>query len=77
MILANIRLDRKNIKIKVDKTLIDTGRRKIGGILGENVEVSCNTVISPGTLVGKGAYIVCSPSAGGVIGERAVVRLGR
>ena len=55
--------------------MIETGRRKIGGILGEGVEVSCNSVISPGTLVGKKAYIVCSPSAGGVIKERAIVRL--
>ncbi len=77
VILANVRLDRKNISIKVDDKMIDTGRRKIGGILGEGVEVSCNSVISPGSLIGKGAYIVCSPAAGGVIKERAVVRLGK
>ena len=77
VILANVRLDRKNISIKVDGEMIDTGRRKIGGILGEGVEVSCNSVISPGSLIGKGAYIVCSPAAGGVIKERAIVRLGK
>lgn len=75
VILANVRLDRKNIKIKIDGEWIDTGRRKIGGIIGEGVEISCNSVISPGSLIGKKAYIVCSPAAGGVIKERAVVRL--
>lgn len=75
VILANVRLDRKNIKIKINEEWVDTGRRKIGGIIGEGVEVSCNSVISPGSLIGKKAYIVCSPAAGGVIKERAIVRL--
>jgi len=75
VILANIRLDRKNIVIKANGETYDTGRRKIGGIIGEKVEISCNSVISPGSLIGKGAYIVCSPAAGGFIKERAIVRL--
>lgn len=75
VILANVRLDRKNIKIKINGEWVDTGRRKIGGIIGEGVEVSCNSVISPGSFIGKKAYIVCSPAAGGVIKERAIVRL--
>jgi UDP-N-acetylglucosamine diphosphorylase / glucose-1-phosphate thymidylyltransferase / UDP-N-acetylgalactosamine diphosphorylase / glucosamine-1-phosphate N-acetyltransferase / galactosamine-1-phosphate N-acetyltransferase len=74
VILANVRLDRKNISLKVDGTTLDTGRRKFGAIIGEGVEVSCNSVISPGSLIGKGAYIVCSPAAGGIIAERAIVR---
>jgi UDP-N-acetylglucosamine diphosphorylase / glucose-1-phosphate thymidylyltransferase / UDP-N-acetylgalactosamine diphosphorylase / glucosamine-1-phosphate N-acetyltransferase / galactosamine-1-phosphate N-acetyltransferase len=76
VILANIRLDRKPILIKTPDQSYETGRRKIGAILGEGVEVSCNSVMLPGSLVGKRAYIVCSPSAGGVIRERAIVRLG-
>lgn len=77
VILANVRLDRKNISIKTSDGLIDTGRRKIGAIVGERVEISCNSVIQPGSLIGKKSYIVCSPSAGGVIKERSIVRLGK
>ena len=75
VILANIRLDRKNIVIKTAGQSIETGMRKIGAIVGENVEISCNSVIQPGSLIGKRSYVVCSPSAGGVIKERSVVRL--
>jgi NDP-sugar pyrophosphorylase family protein len=75
VILANVRLDRKNLQVPVNGVLTDTGRRKMGAIVGERVEVSCNSVIQPGSLIGKGAYVVCSPSAGGVIRERSVVRL--
>lgn len=75
VILANIRLDRKNIPIKTAGQSIETGMRKIGAIVGENVEISCNSVTQPGTLIGKRSYVVCSPSAGGVIKERSVVRL--
>ncbi len=75
VILANVRLDRKNLTIKEGDKTWETDLRKIGGIIGENVEISCNSVIQPGSLIGKGAYVVCSPSAGGVIKPRSIVRL--
>lgn len=75
VILANIRLDRKDIVIKTIGQDYETGRRKIGAIVGEGVEISCNSVTQPGTLIGRKSYVVCSPSAGGVIKEKSVVRL--
>lgn len=45
------------IIIKFDNKIIDTQRAKLGGILGDNVELGCNAVVFPGSLVGKNSII--------------------
>ena len=47
VILANLRFDKKNIKIDN----IDTNLRKIGAFIGDNSEIGCNSVINPGTII--------------------------
>lgn len=47
VILANLRLDKKNIKISGQ----DTNLRKIGAFIGDNVQIGCNSVICPGTII--------------------------
>ena len=47
-ICANLRHDNKNVKMMVKKELIDTGRRKMGTIIGDNVHTGINTQIYPG-----------------------------
>ena len=51
-ITSNIKADRKNILIKSDDKMIETGLRKIGAILGDYVEVGCNAVLNPGSVIG-------------------------
>ena len=47
VILSNLRLDKKNIRINQ----IDTNLRKIGAFVGDNVQIGCNSVLCPGTIV--------------------------
>ena len=56
-ITSNIKSDRTNITIVCGGNKIETGMRKIGAILGDHVEVGCNSVLNPGTVVGKGTTI--------------------
>lgn len=53
VIIANLRLDKKNIKVEG----IDTNLRKIGAFIGDNTEIGCNSVICPGTLLNKGSIV--------------------
>ncbi len=46
-----------NIVIRIDGELVDTGLRKFGAVIGEHVEIGCNTVTSPGTLLGPGCWV--------------------
>ena len=47
VILANLRLDKQNIKINKE----DTNLRKIGAFIGDNSQIGCNSVICPGTVI--------------------------
>jgi len=61
--LANLRLDGKSVYVAG----IDTGRRKLGAILGDNVETGVNACLNPGTVVGNGAHIGPGAVASGTI----------
>lgn len=53
-VLANFRFDGGEIKIKGERTQLN----KLGAILGDRVQIGCNSVIAPGTLVKKGAWLL-------------------
>ena len=56
VILSNVRLDRKEISVKTESNLIPTGLRKFGAIVGDRAEIGCNTVISPGSIIGRNSF---------------------
>ena len=55
-ITSNIKADRKNVVIHGDFN-VETNRRKVGAFLGDNVEVGCNAVLNPGTVIGRNSNI--------------------
>lgn len=56
-VLSNLRFDKQLINIKYNNLIIPTKRKKLGSILADNVEVGCNSVLNPGTIVLKNSYI--------------------
>ncbi len=54
---ANIRFDKKNLKVEIKGKKIDTGRRKLGAIMGDDVQTGINVNLMPGVKVGSGAWI--------------------
>ncbi|MES2345832.1 MAG: UDP-N-acetylglucosamine diphosphorylase [Chlamydiota bacterium] len=56
---ANFRLDKGFITVAFQGKRLDTGLKKFGAILGDNVQLGCNCVTNPGTLLAKG--VVCYP----------------
>lgn len=72
--LANLRMIAGKISLTVQKERIDTGRRKLGGILGDRTETGCNSVLSPGTLLGPRSIVYPAIAVpGGVYPRRTVV----
>ncbi|MEF8879142.1 MAG: bifunctional sugar-1-phosphate nucleotidylyltransferase/acetyltransferase [Candidatus Thermoplasmatota archaeon] len=55
--IANLRLDKKNIKSVIDGKKLDTGRRKLGVIMGDNVQTGVNSMINVGCTVGNSVFI--------------------
>ena len=55
--LANLKIRGSTVRVRVDERNIDTGLRKFGAILGDRVEIGCNSVTNPGTMLGKGCLV--------------------
>ena len=56
-ITSNVKSDKTLVTISVKGQKVETGLKKFGAMLGDNVEVGCNSVLNPGTIVGKNSNI--------------------
>lgn len=54
---ANLRFDEKDVKINYHGKRIDSGRKKLGAIIGDNVKIGINASIMPGVKIGSGCRI--------------------
>ena len=68
-ITSNVKSDKALVLIKNDNDVIETGLKKMGAMLGDNVEVGCNSVLNPGTVIGKNSNIYPTSCVRGVIPE--------
>lgn len=57
VILSNVRLDRGEVIVKHDAERIATGLNKFSAIIGDHAEIGCNSVINPGSLIGRRCVI--------------------
>ncbi len=73
--LANLKIFDSTIKVKIDGNQYDTGLRKMGAIIGDKVELGCNTVTSPGTLLAKGVLSYPNTSLRGYYAPGSIVKL--
>lgn len=73
-VTSNIKSDRKNIVIHTGTDEIETGMRKIGALVGDFVEIGCNAVLCPGTVIGKNTVVYPLVRVRGVIPENSIVK---
>jgi len=72
---ANLRLDRKEISIKMGAGKVKTGLKKMGAILGDHCQIGCNCVLNPGTIIGPHTLSPALVSLSGTLPARAQVKL--
>jgi UDP-N-acetylglucosamine diphosphorylase / glucose-1-phosphate thymidylyltransferase / UDP-N-acetylgalactosamine diphosphorylase / glucosamine-1-phosphate N-acetyltransferase / galactosamine-1-phosphate N-acetyltransferase len=73
--LANLKLKGNTVAIPFEGTMIDTGLRKLGAIIGDRTEIGCNAVTNPGTLLGKESAVLPTVSVRtGYYGPKSVIR---
>ena len=73
-ITSNIKSDKKPIIIKDGEQKIETGMKKIGAMVGDNVEVGCGSVLNPGTIIGKNTNIYPLSSVRGVVKPNSIYK---
>ncbi|MCM1185317.1 MAG: UDP-N-acetylglucosamine pyrophosphorylase [Lachnoclostridium sp.] len=66
-ITSNVKSDKSLVVIKGENIRIETGLKKMGAILGDRVEVGCNSVLNPGTVIGRESTIYPTSCVRGVI----------
>ena len=72
-ITSNVKSDKTNVVIK-GKENIETNIRKVGAFLGDGVEVGCNSVLNPGTVIGKNTSVYPLSCVRGVIPENSIYK---
>ena len=65
----------KTIRLLVDGEPVDTGLVKFGAILGDGCATGCNSVLNPGTVLGREVLIYACASVRGYIPPRTIVKL--
>ena len=73
-ITSNVKSDKTIVFVKEGTTLRDTGRKKVGAILGDRVEVGCNSVLNPGTVIGRDTNVYPLSSVRGVVPEKSIYK---
>ncbi|MBM3208133.1 MAG: UDP-N-acetylglucosamine diphosphorylase [Chlamydiae bacterium] len=73
VVCSNYRLDQQEIIIKCSEALYFTKLKKLGLILGDNSQIGCNTVLNPGTIIGKDSFCYPCLNIGGYIPDKSKV----
>lgn len=73
-ITSNIKSDRTNVSILYRGEKLETGLRKIGAIVGDSVEIGCNSVLNPGTVIGKHSNIYPLSMVRGFVPESSIYK---
>jgi NDP-sugar pyrophosphorylase family protein len=75
-ITSNVKSDKTNVVIKNGKEQVETGLRKMGAMLGDYVEVGCNSVLNPSTVIGKNSNIYPLSCVRGVVPQNSILKTG-
>ena len=73
---SNVKSDKTMVVVKNGSEQIPTGLKKFGAMLGDQVEVGCNSVLNPGTVIGRCSNIYPTSCVRGVVPENSIWKTG-
>ena len=73
-ITSNVKSDKTLVVIKCGDEGIETGRKKVGAMLGDFVEIGCGSVLNPGTIVGRDSSVYPLSSVRGIVPEGSIYK---
>ncbi len=74
VILSNLKSNGSQVTVQYNNQTIPTGMRKLGAILGAQVEIGCNSVLNPGTIVGKNSIVYPLSFVRGYVPENSIFK---
>ncbi len=69
-ITSNVKSDKTSVRVDG----VDTGMKKIGAMLGDYVEIGCNSVLNPGTVIGRGSQVYPLSCVRGTVAENSIYK---
>lgn len=73
-ITSNVKSDKSPVTVKTDDGTMETGFKKFGAMIGDLVEIGCNSVLNPGTVIGRNTTIYPLSSVRGSIPENSIFK---
>jgi UDP-N-acetylglucosamine diphosphorylase / glucose-1-phosphate thymidylyltransferase / UDP-N-acetylgalactosamine diphosphorylase / glucosamine-1-phosphate N-acetyltransferase / galactosamine-1-phosphate N-acetyltransferase len=73
--LSNVKITHGNVSVRAGDHTIDSGLRKFGAILGDDVEIGCNAVLNPGAMVGPRSSVYPNACVRGYLPAGTILRL--
>ncbi|MBP3815794.1 MAG: UDP-N-acetylglucosamine pyrophosphorylase [Firmicutes bacterium] len=74
-ITSNVKADKQLVVVRDGKEEIETGIKKFGSMLGDHVEIGCNAVLNPGTVVGRNSNVYPTSCVRGVVPESSIYKV--
>ena len=71
-ITSNVKSDKQLVVVHNGSKQIETGLKKFGAMLGDHVEVGCNSVLNPGTVIGRNSRVYPTSCVRGVVPENSI-----
>ena len=72
--ISNVKLVPGNVMVEVEGVLVDSGLRKFGALLGDRAEIGCNSVLNPGSIIGRDSLVYPNTSWRGVLPSNHVAK---
>ena len=73
-ITSNVKADKTDVVIKAEGESLATGLKKVGAFLGDYAEIGCNSVLNPGTVIGKNSNVYPLSMVRGVVKENSIYK---
>ena len=73
-ITSNVKSDKTLVAVRDGERRIETGRKKFGAVLGDYVEIGCNSVLNPGTVIGRDTQVYPVSSVRGAVPPASIYK---
>lgn len=75
-VTSNVKSDKTLVVVKTPNEAVETGLKKFGAMVGDRVEVGCNSVLNPGSVIGRNSIIYPTSCVRGVVPEDSIWKTG-
>ncbi len=72
--ISNVKLMPGNVMVEIEGQPFDTGLRKFGALLGDHTDIGCNSVLNPGSIIGRGSVIYPNTNWRGILPANMIVK---